>query len=67
MITELLVPIQLIIIIILVTIALYSHTNAIKEQIKWKSLNIPTLIYDISIYTIGVGIIGFCIYYIIGI
>lgn len=46
---------------------LYFHTIAIKEQIKWKSLNITTLIYDIFVYIIISGIIGFCLYYIISI
>lgn len=45
-------------------VVLYFHTNAIKQQIKWKTLNITTLIYDIFIYMIGFIIIGFCIYYI---
>ena len=46
---------------------LYFHTMSIKEQIKYKALNITTLIYDIFIYMLSVGISGFCIYYIISI
>ena len=46
---------------------LYFHTMAIKEQIKYKSLNITTLIYDVFIYMLIVGIIGFCLYYTISI
>jgi hypothetical protein len=64
---ELLALIPLIIIIILMIGVLYFHTIAIKEQIKWKSLNITTLIYDIFVYIIISGIIGFCLYYIISI
>ena len=48
-------------------VVLYLHTIAIKEQIKHKPLNITTLIYDVFIFMIDVGIIGFCIYYIISI
>ena len=43
---------------------LYFHTAAIKEQIKYKTLNLTTLIYDVFIYVLIVGIIGFCLYYI---
>jgi hypothetical protein len=64
---ELLALIPLIIIIILMIGVLYFHTIAIKEQIKYKSLNIATLIYDIFVYIIISGIIGFCLYYIISI
>jgi hypothetical protein len=55
----------LIIIILLMIAVLYFHTMAIKEQIKDKTLNITTLIYDVFIYVLIVGIIGFCLYYII--
>ena len=44
-------------------VVLYFHTMAIKEQIKWKTLNITTIIYDVYVYMIGLGIIGVCIYY----
>lgn len=64
---ELLELIPLVIIIILMIAVLYFHTMAIKEQIKWKSLTITTLIYDVYVYMIIGGIIGFCIYYIISI
>ena len=60
---ELLALIPLFIIIILVMVVLYFHTMAIKEQIKWKTLNITTIIYDVYVYMIGLGIIGVCIYY----
>ena len=60
---ELLALIPLFIIIILVMVVLYLHTMAIKEQIKWKTLNITTIIYDVYVYMIGLGIIGVCIYY----
>ncbi len=59
--------IPLIIIIILMIAVLYFHTIAIKEQIKYKSLNITAIIYDVFVYMIISGIIGFCIYYIISI
>lgn len=64
---ELLALIPLVIIIILMIAVLYFHTMAIKEQIKYKSLTITTLIYDVYVYMIISGIIGFCIYYIISI
>lgn len=64
---ELLALIPLVIIIILMIAVLYFHTIAIKEQIKYKSLTITTLIYDVYVYMIISGIIGFCIYYIISI
>ena len=51
------------IIIILVMLVLYLHTNAIKEQIKYKFFNLTTLIYDVFVYVIGIVIIGFCVYY----
>lgn len=54
----------LFIIIILMMYVLYVHTNSIKVQIKYKSFNITTLIYDVFIYMIVFEIIGFCIYYI---
>lgn len=64
---ELLALPLLLIIIILMMAVLYFHTMAIKEQIKYKSLNITTLIYDVFIYMLIVGIIGFCLYYTISI
>ena len=64
---ELLGLISLLIVIIMVMDVLYLHTLAIKEQIKWKSFNTNTIIYDVFIYLIGLGIIGFCVYYIISI
>ena len=67
MIMGLLALIPLFIIIILMIAVLYFHTTTIKEQIKWKSLNITTIIYDVFVYMIIGGIIGFCIYYIISI
>lgn len=48
-------------------VVLYFHTIAIKEQIKWKTLNITTFIDDVLIYIIVFVIIGFCINYIISI
>lgn len=54
----------LLIIIILVMLVVYFHTMAIKERIKYNSFNISTFIYDVFVYILTFGIIGFCIYYI---
>jgi hypothetical protein len=64
MIMELLALIPLHIVMILVMVVLYFHTMTIKTQIKWKTFDIGTIIYDIFVYIIGLGVIGFCIYYI---
>jgi hypothetical protein len=64
MIMELLALIPLHIVMILVMVVLYFHTMTIKTQIKWKTFDIATIIYDIFVYIIGLGVIGFCIYYI---
>lgn len=61
---ELLALISLHIVMILTMVVLYFHTMAIKAQIKWKTLNITTIIYDVYVYMAGLVIIGFCIYYI---
>lgn len=64
MIMELFALISLHIAMILVMVVLYFHTMTIKTQIKWKTFDIATIIYDAFVYMMGLGLIDFCIYYI---